>query len=225
MSAGNTLVFPATPQPSNFLTPAANGVARVQLTGAFSGAAIFEETLDNANWFASPWVFADNALTAGVPTLTAPGTFTVKMPGTVALRLRCTGSGSGTMSVLCVFLQGSDIGLSPFASTGGGGGTSTTAPYKATLVATGTATLCLSPSGAAATYLVGVVNNALVAQTATLLVYDNVSAAAGTVAASIAALGASQVITFPPPGLPLVYGATAIASSAPTAPGVQVLTR
>jgi hypothetical protein len=98
-----------------------------------------------------------------------------------------------------------------------------TAP-KMTTLTTAVATPCPGVNGPAV-YLIGVVNNSLSAQTATILVYDNASAASGAVAASIGPLGISQVITFPGPGIPLANGATAIASAAPNGAGVQVLTR
>ena len=98
-----------------------------------------------------------------------------------------------------------------------------TAP-RVTQVTTAAATPCPGTNGPAV-YLIGVVNNSLQAQTATLLVYDNASAASGNVIASIGPLGISQVITFPGPGIPLANGATAIASAAPNGSGISILTR
>ena len=94
-----------------------------------------------------------------------------------------------------------------------------------TTLTSAVATPCPALNGGPAQWLVGVVNNSLSAQTVTALVYDNPTTATGNIVASIGPLGVSQVITFPAPGIRLANDATAIASGAPIAPGIQVLTR
>jgi hypothetical protein len=93
-----------------------------------------------------------------------------------------------------------------------------------TTVTTNTATPCPGVNGPAV-YIIGVVNNSTSAQTCTVTIYDNATAASGTVAASIGPLGISQVITFPGQGIPLQNGATALASAAPNGAGIQILVR
>jgi hypothetical protein len=64
-----------------------------------------------------------------------------------------------------------------------------------------------------ARYLVGIVNLANAAQTATLALTDNSGSTANL--PQIGALGASQVITFPAPGFPC-NGFSVVASGTPT---------
>jgi hypothetical protein len=96
-------------------------------------------------------------------------------------------------------------------------------PYG--LITSAAATPVLAMDGGVATYLVGVVNNSLSAQTVTFTVYDSTGAASGTIVASIGPLGISQVITFPGLGIYLKLGCVVVASGAPIAPGVQFIVR
>ena len=70
---------------------------------------------------------------------------------------------------------------------------------------------------------VGVVNNSTSAQTATVLLYDSASTTnLGAPIASVATLGATQVITWPPGGRPFFNGLVAQASSTPLATGIEI---
>ncbi len=74
-----------------------------------------------------------------------------------------------------------------------------------------------------AKYVIGVVNNSTSAQSITITLYDG-TAASGTVLANISNLGATQVITFPAPGLPVATQIlTIVPSGAPIATSVQIL--
>ena len=92
------------------------------------------------------------------------------------------------------------------------------AAYSILIVNTTNAT----PAGNAQ-YLLAVVNLDKAAQTATISVVDNTGNSTAGVP-QIAALGASQVISYPAPGLP-VNGISATASGALTGPGVAFLYR
>ena len=90
------------------------------------------------------------------------------------------------------------------------------APYQVLIATTTNAT-----GDAQARYLLGVVNLAATAQTATVAMTDN--AGLTTTLPQIAALGASQVISYPAPGLP-INGFSAVASGTPTT-GIAFLYR
>jgi hypothetical protein len=92
------------------------------------------------------------------------------------------------------------------------------APYSVLLV---NGTTAFPASGAK--FLLGFVNLDKAAQTATLAVIDNTGASTPGLP-QIAALGASQVISYPAPGLP-VNGISVTASTTLTGPGVAVLYR
>ncbi len=149
MVAGNVASFVTNPSTQVFYDLPTNGVARVQVSGAYTGFAVFEETLDGLNWFASPFAFADAALTAGAPMITAAGgTFTIKLLGSQQLRVRCTGTGTGTAIILLVLLNGSEVGLNPFATPAVvNGGATFTPPVSSTTNST------LIPAGTSSTQI------------------------------------------------------------------------
>lgn len=91
------------------------------------------------------------------------------------------------------------------------------AGYTALPVTTTTAT-----GDSNARYILSFTNLDKVAQTATLAVTNNAGTTAGM--PQIAALGASQVITYPAPGFP-VNGFSVTASGTLTGPGISVLYR
>jgi hypothetical protein len=94
-----------------------------------------------------------------------------------------------------------------------------------TLLTTALATPCTGLSTGPARLFVGVVNNSLVAQSCTVLIYDSVLLASGVVIASIAALGPSQIMLWPGGGRRLTNGCVAIASGAPGVQGIEIYTR
>lgn len=85
-------------------------------------------------------------------------------------------------------------------------------------VASASATVCFRGPGV----FFGFVNNSITAQTATMICYDNVSAASGTVIASTAALAASATSQASPGGKVFVNGLTCLASGATTGAGIDV---
>lgn len=94
------------------------------------------------------------------------------------------------------------------------------APYQ-TLLLTTSSTVSLQ-----AKELVGIRNDDTSEQSVTLTVYDNPSAASGTIIEALAALGASQDVVYPPPGLPSKTGGfTFVPSGSPGASGIQILYR
>lgn len=94
-------------------------------------------------------------------------------------------------------------------------------PILPTAVTTANATHCAQPHGESVV-LIGVVNLAAVAQTVTVTLYDNPSAASGTIVATIAGLGASQILTFPGAGRHLLTGLYAHADGVPVSPGIEI---
>lgn len=76
------------------------------------------------------------------------------------------------------------------------------------------------------TTFVGLQNLSLTAQSVSVTLYDNPSGASGPVVALVAALGPTQVITWPSPGRPLSNGGlTAQASGTPGGSGIEVYVR
>lgn len=86
-------------------------------------------------------------------------------------------------------------------------------------------TVVLGLAGLPATYLVGFHNLSFVDQTINLTAYDNASAASGTIVSEQVNIGASQIITFPPPGIPLANGCTVALTGAPSGAGIMVMVR
>ena len=108
------------------------------------------------------------------------------------------------------------------------------APYFVCSLTTTAATPCTVPgqqffgalpTSGAAVVLVGIANNSVTAQTATVLCYDNATAASGFLAASVGALGPTQLINWPLPGRPLGFGLTCQASALPVGAGIEVYFR
>ena len=116
--------------------------------------------------------------------------------------------------------------LIPSAASAGEYPTEVQATYFVCALTTAAATPCLVPAnGGPTSVLAGVANNSLTAQTVTVTCYDNATTASGPVAASIAALGATQIISWPLPGRPLVNGLTCQASGVPNGAGIEVYFR
>lgn len=91
-------------------------------------------------------------------------------------------------------------------------------PWASCLLTDSTAVTCKGSAG----QIVGVVNNSLSSQTATVTCYDNASAASGTVAWNVGPLGVSQQIIFPAPGRPTSNGITCKATATPTGGNIEV---
>lgn len=91
-------------------------------------------------------------------------------------------------------------------------------PWNSCAITTNAATVCKTTFGVYG----GISNNANVAQTATITCYDNASAASGTAIDTEAALGASQVVMRPAPGIKFANGITCLASATPTGNGFVV---
>ena len=118
------------------------------------------------------------------------------------------------------------VALLPASASAGEYPTGVQATYFVCTLTTAAATPCLVPAnGGPTSVLAGVANNSLTAQTATVTCYDNPTAANGPVAASIAALGATQIISWPLPGRPLVNGLTCQASGVPSGAGIEIYFR
>lgn len=110
------------------------------------------------------------------------------------------------------------------------GATAHVTPGGALLVATGTSNAPVTITGAAAVQVkvgagsfIGVVNNSTSAQTVTLTLYDSASGSTGgTPIASIAALGATQIITWPGAGRTFANGLVVLASGVPLSVGIEI---
>lgn len=85
---------------------------------------------------------------------------------------------------------------------------------------TSTPTIC--NTGQAGKIFYGVVNDSLTSQSVSVLCYDNAQQASGTVVASIAALGPTQIITWPAGGRRLNFGLTCVASGTPGGSGIDI---
>lgn len=128
---------------------------------------------------------------------------------------------SGTFSPLQLDVNGNLKATITFPATQVVSGT-VQAPNLATCtLLTTAATVCTAPGGGAMKHLTGAFNNSSTAQTATFNCYDNATTNTGPFV-QFGALGADQILTFPPPGRTFNNGVTCIASAAPNGNGIEI---
>jgi|GEM_PF-6212219 len=131
-------------------------------------------------------------------------------PGRVAIT---SGAGTSIGTFTVTRVDGSDIIQATL-----------TLEWVYTLVSAAGATVVPGIGGGAADYLVGFQNISNVAQTITIDVFDNATTATGTKVSAQGALGPSQIIEFPAPGIPLALGCVVNLSAASTG-SIMVMVR
>ena len=132
------------------------------------------------------------------------------IPGRVAITAG-TGTTVGTFTVTRV--DGTDLVQATL-----------TLEWVFTLATAAGVTIVPGLGGGNATYLVGFQNVANVAQTITFDVFDNATTATGTKVSAPGALGPSQIVEFPAPGIPLALGCVVNLSAAATG-GIMIMVR
>jgi hypothetical protein len=148
-------------------------------------------------------------------TTAADGSITSSLLGGTS---QYTLSFSGTGAPLGTHILYTNGALNYNVSTGNAGSNTTVANYKIYSVTDG------GVHTVAATYIIGIKNNSSAQQIVTGTLYDSVSGANGTIIETIGEFLATQVVTYPAPGLSLNSGGFTIQlSGVPNGNGVQVL--